>query len=293
MTNYHTHTFRCRHAEGDVADYVAAARSAGLSELGFSDHSPWPDGRWPENRMDMSELPSYMAALAAVGTGAMPVYGEMAAETVLPVSGKPEVIPADPAAGSPPAPLVFCGLECEWVPEYESLMRDEYLGHLNLDFLVLGIHTYIHRGEWRDTYRISEASELVSFAQTTCRGIESGLFSFLAHPDVYCFNWMPWDGNAIACARDILSTAERAGIPVEINGYGMRKCRVPAPDGLRYPYPREEFWNLASEYSLTCIVNSDAHRPRDTAANLEEGRALAAACGLSIVEGLPAVGTAR
>jgi histidinol-phosphatase (PHP family) len=272
MTNYHTHTFRCRHAEGDVGDYAAAARLAGLTELGFSDHCPWPDGRWPENRMDMADLPSYAATLAAVVAGK---------------SNPPDMQGTSSlraAMDETSSPVIFSGLECEWVPEYESLMRDEYLGRMELDYLVLGIHNYFHRGEWRDTYRISEASELVSFAETSCEGMESGLFAFLAHPDVYCHSWMPWDENAISCARDILSTAVRTGIPVEINGYGMRKGRVQAPGGFRPPYPHAEFWELAADFGIDCIVNSDAHRPCDTAANLEDGRSLALLCGLHVLE---------
>ena len=260
MNNYHTHTYRCRHATGDVADYVAAAAAAGLSELGFSDHCPYPDGRWPETRMPMSELPGYLEALAAAKAA---------------------------AAADPASPRIHAGLECEWAPEYISFFRDEFLGNCRLDYLVAGIHCFLDKGEWRDTYRLSKPSELIGFAETSCGAMESGLFSFLAHPDVFCYNWMPWDENAVACARDILTTSARTGVPLEINGYGFRKAGVPAPGGRRRPYPHEEFWRLAAEYDVTCIVNSDAHRPVDTAANLEDGREIARKFGLRLIGTLP------
>jgi len=260
MNNYHTHTYRCRHAEGDVADYLAAAAAAGLGELGFSDHCPYPDGRWPENRMSMAELPGYIAAVDEAKAA---------------------------AAADPSSPRVFSGLECEWAPECGTFLSDELLGSCGLDYLVAGIHCYLHKGEWRDTYLISEAQELVSFAETSCGAMECGLFSFLAHPDVFCYNWMPWDGNAASCARDILATSARTGVPLEINGYGMRKTRVDAPEGLRRPYPHEEFWLLAAEYDVSCVVNSDAHRPVDTAANLADGREIARRFGLKLIETLP------
>ena len=41
--NFHTHTNRCRHADGIAADYVQSALSAGVTQLGFSDHAPFPD----------------------------------------------------------------------------------------------------------------------------------------------------------------------------------------------------------------------------------------------------------
>ena len=41
MKNYHTHTARCMHAIGSEEEYILAAISAGYTELGFSDHTPW------------------------------------------------------------------------------------------------------------------------------------------------------------------------------------------------------------------------------------------------------------
>jgi histidinol-phosphatase (PHP family) len=276
MNNYHTHTYRCRHASGDVADYVAAAAAAGLAELGFSDHCPYPDGRWPENRMSMADLPGYLEALKEAKALAA---AEAAAATVSPAA---TASPAKPAS-----PRIFAGLECEWGPEIEAFIREEFLGSCGLDYLVAGIHCYLHKGQWRDSYEISRPSELVGFAETSCGAMESGLFSFLAHPDVFCYNWMPWDENAASCARDILATSARTGVPVEINGYGFRKGRVLAPEGRRRPYPHEEFWRLAAEYGVSCVVNSDAHRPVDTAANLDDGREIARKFGLTLIETLP------
>ena len=62
-TDYHLHTFRCKHATGDIVDYVEAAIKKNVSVLGFSDHTPLPDGKWPHIRMDLSELESYVLAI--------------------------------------------------------------------------------------------------------------------------------------------------------------------------------------------------------------------------------------
>ena len=35
--NYHTHTYRCKHATGDVIDYAKAAIEADLTTLGMSE----------------------------------------------------------------------------------------------------------------------------------------------------------------------------------------------------------------------------------------------------------------
>ena len=41
LYNYHTHTARCKHADGTDREYVEAAIQAGIKELGFSDHAPY------------------------------------------------------------------------------------------------------------------------------------------------------------------------------------------------------------------------------------------------------------
>ena len=40
IANYHTHTWRCRHADGTEREYVETAIEAGFKILGFSDHTP-------------------------------------------------------------------------------------------------------------------------------------------------------------------------------------------------------------------------------------------------------------
>lgn len=41
LTNYHTHTTRCGHAEGTEEEYILTALRCGFKVLGFSDHTPW------------------------------------------------------------------------------------------------------------------------------------------------------------------------------------------------------------------------------------------------------------
>ena len=42
ISNYHTHTKLCKHAEGMPSDYFEQAKTDVCSELGFSDHCPYP-----------------------------------------------------------------------------------------------------------------------------------------------------------------------------------------------------------------------------------------------------------
>ena len=44
-TNFHTHTYRCGHANGSEEDMVCAAIKMGIEELGISEHVPLPHYR--------------------------------------------------------------------------------------------------------------------------------------------------------------------------------------------------------------------------------------------------------
>ena len=44
-TNYHTHTYRCGHANGNEEDMIQAAIDMGIEELGMCCHVPFPHYR--------------------------------------------------------------------------------------------------------------------------------------------------------------------------------------------------------------------------------------------------------
>ena len=62
LANYHTHTYRCNHAQGAEEDYVCRAIEAGYAVLGFSDHTPWPVPHpdSPRVRMSLDQLDGYV-----------------------------------------------------------------------------------------------------------------------------------------------------------------------------------------------------------------------------------------
>ncbi|MCK5806256.1 MAG: histidinol phosphate phosphatase, partial [Lentisphaeria bacterium] len=84
--------------------------------------------------------------------------------------------------------------------------------------------------------------------------------------------------------RDILEAAQDLSIPLEINGYGFRKPMRETKHGLRLQYPVREFWELASEYDVSVVVSSDAHRPCDVYASLDKCIELAEECGLKFAD---------
>lgn len=252
--NYHTHTQRCKHATGDVAAYCAAAVSAGLAVLGMSDHNPYPDRRWEAVRMDLTELDDYCAEI-------------------------------DRARRRFPQLTILKGLEAEYVPEYENFLREEILGERGIEYLVLGVHSCPMGDRWLNVYgEVIDARTLGAFADTTVRAMQTGLYAFVAHPDLYGNCYLEWDDQAVACARAIIQAAANLNIPLEINGYGLRKPQVCTPQGPRLMYPWMPFWEMAAEYDVRIVVCSDAHRPQDVAASMDECLEIAQRFGLGLAD---------
>ena len=67
--NYHTHTPRCNHAEGEEWQYVERALEAGFVELGFSDHTPYffdKPGYYSSFRMRPEQLEDYVSTILSL-----------------------------------------------------------------------------------------------------------------------------------------------------------------------------------------------------------------------------------
>lgn len=252
LKNYHTHTFRCNHAEGDVLDYVKVAAQRAFKVLGFADHTPLPDNRWLFMRMDKSQLPVYNRAIEE----AQEKYSEL---------------------------VILKAMECEWAPEYHNYFAEVLLGEYQFDYLILGSHFFPYRGSWLSSHMdVSIPEHLVAYTEHLIQSMQSGLFSIVAHPDLFGLTYLTWDENTISASKDILAAAEELKIPIEINGYGLIEKFIKTPTGIRNAYPWLEFWKLARDYKVTVVVNSDAHHPNNVDMGLREGTKLAKELGLEL-----------
>ena len=83
-----------------------------------------------------------------------------------------------------------------------------------------------------------------------------------------------------ACARDICAASVDLGVPLELNSYGIRKASVAGEDGPRPGYPWPKFWEIAAEMGARVVLSSDAHRPQDLFAGVDQIVALRDRLGL-------------
>jgi histidinol-phosphatase (PHP family) len=250
LANYHTHTYRCKHASGDASDYAAVAAASGMKTLGFSDHTPLPDGRWGDMRMSMAQLDGYQQAVQQ-------------------------------AKRDHPGLRILLGLECEFAPEYEAFYQEEILTARGFDYLIAGCHYTPARGSWRSSFTtLTTPSMLRAYSDYTIRSMASGLFAFVTHPDMFgCCN-TTWTTETAACARDICQAAAVMRIPLELNAYGVRKPWIETPEGARPTYPWLPFWEVAAGCGVNVVISSDAHRPVDVAAGYPQMMAICQRFGL-------------
>ncbi|MDD4734509.1 MAG: histidinol-phosphatase [Kiritimatiellae bacterium] len=251
--NYHSHTQLCRHAEGMPTDYAAEAVRRGLSILGISDHTPIPDDRWPGVRMPMASLPLYIDSVRE-------------------------------AREAWPQLTILMALECEYIPEYHHFYEEELLGRLGMDYLVCAQHWFPCQGEWLGCFGQTNTPErLTAYTNHTIRAMQTELFAFTAHPDIFGNDYPVWDAHAEACAAAIAEAAAELNMPLEINALGFRREKIETPSGIRCMYPWPPFWETAARFPVTVTINSDAHRPADLTKNIPDALALAHRFNLPVV----------
>ena len=121
LVNYHSHTYRCKHAFGEVVDFVKSALNAGLKVFGVTDHLPFPDDRWLDVRMTYKELDDYVEAVNV----AKSLFSQV---------------------------NVLLGMECEYVEEYKNYLEDELLGKHQFKYLIGAAHYTPYKGEWLNSF---------------------------------------------------------------------------------------------------------------------------------------------
>ncbi len=258
ISNFHTHTYLCKHAEGRPVDYVRQAEKDGCSALGFSDHCPYPDGAWEYCRMHKDEIDLYRSLVE-----------EAQAEASFPV---------------------FFGFECEWHPRYKNWYKDYLKEELKTDFLVFGSHWYDVAGSLEYVPFLKSKKEFFGYIDFTIQGMQTSIYDFLAHPDLFLADIENIDSDFIACSKAIIEAAIDLNMPIEVNGYGVVKRKILRNGIEENIYPVPKFWQLAKEMGARIICNSDAHHPEHTIVNCRKAMDFANSLGLEVEDTAKAIG---
>ena len=246
IANYHAHTWRCNHASGTEREYVENAIRRGLEILGFSDHTPYP---FPASyhsgfRMEMEQFPDYCRTV------------EQLKEEY---KGRLQI---------------HLGLEAEYYPAYftelMAILRDS-----PVEYLLLGQHFVGSEvGEHYCGAPTSEEAILKRYCHQTCDAMQTGLFTYLAHPDLIRFTGA--EKTYRTHMRLICREAVSCGMPLEINLLGIYGRRN---------YPNPLFWEMAGEEGCAVILGCDTHAAEHLleTASEEKAAAMAKRFGLTIL----------
>ena len=221
--NYHTHTYRCGHAE-NVPDeeYVKKAIELGASDIWFTDHAPFPGDPFG-SRMLYSQLEEYISSISSLKKN----YSDI---------------------------NIHLGLETEYFPHFDSNGYYNMLkSYKEIELLILGQHM----AEVSDSplsYSFSESREFLDknefklLGDAIVQGLKTGYYSAVAHPDRIFRRCSKWNKDMEIVSMQIIQSAIDADLPLEMN-----------LSSVEYPGAyRKEFWELVPD-SAKRITGFDAH----------------------------------
>ena len=251
IANYHTHTYRCGHAEGDEREYVEQAVNAGIRILGFSDHTPYDffdsEPRNRPMRMKPEELPGYADSIRSLA--------EEFRDRI----------------------ELHLGVEAEYYPKYFPRLL-EMLRENGVEYMILGQHFLGNEiGEPYSGRLTEDEKSLDRYVSQTIEGMQTGFFSYFAHPDLIRFSGS--DRIYKKHMRRLCSAAKECGVPLEINILGLKTGRN---------YPDKRFWKIAAEEGNEIVLGMDAHDPLSLAdtQSVRDAKMFAERLGLKPLETL-------
>lgn len=250
LANYHTHTARCQHAWGEDKEYIEHAIQSGMQVLGISDHCPWvfPDDYISHTRMHLEEVDGYFQSFLD-----------------LKQEYKNDI-------------TIYIGFESEYIPELMEA-QNQFLKDYPIDYMILGEHFTSNESTATYTgFPFKEKSELTKYVDLCIEAMETGKYTYVAHPDLFNFTGDNrfWHDEYFRLCQYLKSK----NVPVEINLLGVAEGRH---------YTSDTFLEIVKEVGNSVIIGCDAHTPDrlDNHAYIQKCQELALAHDLTIVDVLP------
>ena len=219
--NYHSHNYLCGHAVGTVSDYVKAAVENGLKSIGISDHFSHPALKGCPYMNYEKFKNEYLPQFA----DAEKKYGDKI--------------------------KIYRGLEIEYFPDYDEFYKTLLI---DTDYLILGEHEYLYNGKIFSSFADKDdLNAAIGYFDEVIKGVKSGYFSILAHPDLIFFNNLKPDERVLRKLEDAVKCCADNGVKVEINGQGARA------NG--FGYPTDYLIEICQKLNAPVVVSADCHSP--------------------------------
>ena len=258
-TNFHTHTYRCGHANGSEEEMVCSAIKMGIEELGISEHVPLPHYRQHllKSLVAIRGPRSFLSLVHAFiqnGPSMRMPYPDM--ENYLDKIKECQDKYQDQIR-------IYKGFEAEGLEEYFDYYQSLLYEH-KVDYLILGHHFHKHcvHSDYYGKENMKK-KDIYQYCNDVEKALETGLFSYLAHPDLFLIGYKEFDLDARTVSQRICEKAKELNIPLEVNAGGIRRGLRNVNGEMIYAYPNTHFWKIAGEVGNDVILGFDAHDPSD------------------------------
>ncbi len=229
--NFHTHTYRCGHAEKNITDeaIVKTFIDNGFEVVAFTDHCPEKEmiDRRKNMRMDYSMKDDYLASI-----------------NDLKEKYKDKI-------------RIESGYEVEYLPGQEDNLLEL---KAETDKIVLGQHfIYDDDGRTLKIFRHDEItdSDLFRYAEYIVTAMQKGIPDIIVHPDLYMISRKDFGMVESQVAHIICKAAEKYNIPLEINLTEPLLYSIGLKNNISYP--NRNFWEIASNYHVKVLYGLDVH----------------------------------
>jgi histidinol-phosphatase (PHP family) len=244
--DYHMHTPLCHHATGEPVDYARRAVELGLTEIGFSDHSPMRQDNFDNWRMNFNQLDDYLAKV------------RLAQKTF-------------------PQLTIRLALEVDYLPGQEDWIRALAAWH-PWDYFIGSVHYVSDSWDIDNPAKLSEWKKRDAFEvwsvyfERLAQAAGSKLFDIIGHCDLPKKFGIRPSQDCTPLYEKFLNAAAKAGCAIELNTAGLRKdCRE--------IYPSRNLLALAFQRNIPITFGSDAHAAGEVGLNFSEASALARGVG--------------
>ena len=234
---FHSHTYRCNHAVGDIEDYVIAAIKNGYQIYGVSDHVLLPNVLADGTRGDYFLFDDYVETYQRVK--------EKYSSSI----------------------KMYLGFECE----YSDYYYDYYLSLLKekgFDYLICGQHNGFDSEDGKpfeyffNNPTSSLEERLERFKTDIIKAMKSGLFLYIAHPDVFFEGATEITPIYKKITKEVIEAAIENNVVFELNIHGLIRYKV--RNGITYiKYPCLYFWKEVAKTNIKVVHGGDFHDPKE------------------------------
>ena len=227
MNDYHLHTKLCKHATGEMYEYIESAIEKGIKEICFTDHIPLPDEFDLKHRMRLKDMDVYLNWIESCKKK----YKEIS---------------------------ILTGIEADYIEGYEDYL-ESFISQYPFDLVIMAVHFVKQwpKGQWVFSYNLPDKSITQiynDYFEAVLKGINTGFFDIVGHLDLIKesnFSILKTNSNNI---DKIVNKIFDRGMSVEVNTSGLHKP-------INEIYPSFDILKKIIKKGIPILFSSDSHSP--------------------------------